>query len=262
LSTLPELTEDERVALTTVTRQRAEALHALDRQIGLMVDDLRATGQLERTVIAFTSDNGYYLGEHRKRQGKIELHEPSLRVPFLIAGPDISQGRRYDPITTVDLAPTFAALAGIAPVPGADGVDMTPVIAGGDRGWNRPVVTEGVMGEYPRLSGREGFGSALNTRGIRLGRWKLIEYSTGESELYDLGADPLELENLAGEPAYTQVLAELRELWLGYEDCAGAECAAALPEKWRTSVERTRVITDNEARQVAAYFGATTPSPR
>ena len=72
-----------------------------------------------------------------------------------------------------------------------------------------------------------------------------------------------ELENLAGQPAYERVLAELRELWLAYEDCARKACSKRIPEKWRTSAERTRAITDHEADQVEAYYGgATTPSPR
>lgn len=257
LRELPELTEEERAALTAVTRQRAEALFVLDKQIGEMLATLRESGQDERTVIAFTSDNGYYLGEHRKRQGKIQLHEPSLRVPLLIAGPGVPRGTRYDPITTVDLAPTIAALAGIDPMPSADGIDLTPVIEGGDRGWNRPVVTEGILGDYPGSTSRDGFETALNTRGIRLGRWKLTEYSTGESELYDLGSDPLELENLASDPEFADVLAGIRALWLRYRDCAQESCSAALPEKWRTSPERTRVISDHEARSVAAYYGTT-----
>lgn len=254
---LPELTDAEKDAVTVLSRERAEALFVLDKQIGATLQTLRRTGQYDRTVLAFTSDNGYYLGEHRKRQGKIELHEPSLRVPFLISGPGIGHGRRFDPITTVDLAPTFAALAGIGPMPGADGVDLTRVITHGDRGWIRPVVTEGMMNEYPTpAEGDEhGFDSALNTGGLRLGRWKLTEYSTGESELYDLATDPLELENLAGDPAFAAVLAQMQELWFRYKGCAGAACSAALPPKWRTSVARTRAITTDEARQVRAYYG-------
>ena len=95
-----------------MTRQRAESLLVLDVQIGRTISRLSASGQLANTVIVFTSDNGYYLGEHRKRQGKINLHEPSLRVPLIIAGPGVPAGRRYDPVTTVDLAPTLAAYAG------------------------------------------------------------------------------------------------------------------------------------------------------
>ena len=89
LRKLPELTLAERDAETEVTRQRAESLFVLDVQIGRTLSRLSASGQLANTVVMFTSDNGYYLGEHRKRQGKINLHEPSLRVPLVVAGPGI-----------------------------------------------------------------------------------------------------------------------------------------------------------------------------
>lgn len=250
-----ELSDADKAAVTETSRQRAEALFVLDKEIGQTLETLRRTGQYERTVLAFTSDNGYYLGEHRKRQGKIEAHEPSLRVPLVISGPGIPHGRRYDPITTVDIAPTVAALAGIDPMPEADGIDMTPVLTAGDQGWNRPVVTEGRMGNYPTTDFHAGFNSQLNTRGIRLGRWKLTEYSTDETELYDLQRDPLELENLAKDPAHAEVLAGMRELWLRYKDCAGAACSAELPEDMRTSVAETKEIADGEAARVAEYYG-------
>ena len=126
----------------------------------------------------FTSDNGYYLGEHLKRTGKVNLHEPSLRVPLLVVGPGVPHGRRYDPVTTVDLAPTFAAYAGTT-MQGADGTSLLPTISGGDQGWSRAVVTEGMMG-FGRYAERFGLGrSPLDTRGLRLGRWKLTRYSTG-----------------------------------------------------------------------------------
>ena len=112
LRKLPELTPAEKVAETEMTRQRAESLYALDVQVRRTIAHLRRIGQLRHTIIVFTSDNGYYLGEHRKRTGKINLHEPSLRVPLVIAGPGVPHGRRYDPVTTVDLAPTLAAYAG------------------------------------------------------------------------------------------------------------------------------------------------------
>ena len=64
-----------------MTRQRAESLFVLDVQIGRTISGSARAASSPNTVIMFTSDNGYYLGEHRKRQGKINLHEPSLRVP-------------------------------------------------------------------------------------------------------------------------------------------------------------------------------------
>ena len=219
LRKLPELTAAEKSAETEITRQRAESLYALDVQIRRTLAHLRRLGQLKRTVVMFTSDNGYYLGEHRKRSGKINLHEPSLRVPLVIAGPGVPRGRRYDPITTIDLAPTLASYAGTT-MAGTDGTSLLPTIRGGDQGWSRAVVTEGMMGfgrygeEYQL--GRE----PLDTRGLRLGRWKLTRYSTGEAELYDLLTDPLELKNLNRVPRYAGTL---RRCWT----CTTATTTAA-----------------------------------
>ena len=145
LRKLPELTSAEKAAETEVTRQRAESLYALDVQVRRTIAHLRRLGQLKRTVIVFTSDNGYYLGEHRKRTGKVNLHEPSLRVPLLVAGPGVPHGRRYDPVTTIDMAPTLAAYAGTT-MAGRDGTSLLPLISGDDRGWSRAVVTEAMMG--------------------------------------------------------------------------------------------------------------------
>jgi len=254
LRKLPELTAQERAAETEVTRQRAESLFALDVQIGQTISELSRSGQLANTVIMFTSDNGYYLGEHRKRQGKVNLHEPSLRVPLVIAGPGVPVGRRYDPVSTVDLAPTLAAYAGTR-MPAVDGVSLQRLIANGDSGWNRPVVTEGRM-PVGRYATRHRLGpSPLNTRGLRLGRWKFTRYSTGESELYDLKRDPLELTNLRRDPRYAGVLADLMALYRKYADCRGSSCLDDLPRNYEVSAAESRRITARQKRATRAYFG-------
>jgi N-acetylglucosamine-6-sulfatase len=254
LRKLPELTSTERAAETEVTRQRAESLLVLDVQVGHTLSRLSQSGQLRNTVVMFTSDNGYYLGEHRKRQGKINLHEPSLRVPLIIAGPGVPTGRRYDPVSTVDMAPTLAAYGGTR-MPGADGIDLTRLIAKGDHGWDRAVVTEGVMpeGRYAQLH-RIG-PTPLNTRGLRLGRWKITRYSTGEIELYDLKKDPLELRNLSRVPKYAAVLADLKQLYNQYSDCRGDQCRVELPMSWRLTPDQERRLTDDEIRETNRYFG-------
>jgi N-acetylglucosamine-6-sulfatase len=254
LRKLPELTRAERAAETAVTRQRAESLFVLDRQIGTTLDELTRSGQLANTVVMFTSDNGYYLGEHRKRQGKINLHEPSLRVPLIIAEPDGPHGRRFDPVSTVDLAPTLAAYAGVR-MPGADGVDLTRLVRNGDRGWDRPVVTEGMMAEGLYAARHRLGPSPLNTRGLRLGRWKITRYSTGEVELYDLAKDPLELQNLSRVPKYAGVLGDLKDLYQRYSDCTGTACSAKLPKKYRLTPDESRRITRDQQRVTRAYFG-------
>ena len=249
-----ELTAEERAAETEVTRQRAESLFVLDIQVGRTISRLSRSGQLANTVIVFTSDNGYYLGEHRKRQGKINLHEPSLRVPLLMVGPGVPRGRRYDPVTTVDLAPTLAAYAGLR-MPRADGLDLTSLITDGDVGWNRPVVTEGMMPEGLYAERHRMGPSPLNTRGLRLGRWKITRYATGETELYDLASDPLELRNLSRVPRYAETLAELRDLLARYRSCAARECTAALPAKFQVSAQESRRITEEQRAVTNRYFG-------
>jgi N-acetylglucosamine-6-sulfatase len=235
-----------------VTRQRAESLFVLDRQIGSTISELSRTGQLDNTVIMFTSDNGYYLGEHRKRQGKVNLHEPSLRVPLIVAGAGVPRGKRFDPVSTVDLAPTLAAYAGVD-MP-ADGRALNRLIAEGDVGWDRPVVTEGMMTEG-RYTERHRLGpSPLNTRGLRLGRWKVTRYSTGETELYDLANDPLELRNLSRVPAQAGLVADLKDLYRLYSDCRGAACTAPLPPRFRVGPEESRRITQAQKRATRIYF--------
>jgi N-acetylglucosamine-6-sulfatase len=253
LKKLPELTSAEKAAEPEVTRQRAEALYALDVQIRNTITHLRKTGQLRHTIIVFTSDNGYYLGEHRKREGKVNLHEPSLRVPLLVAGPGVPHGRRYDPVTTIDLAPTFASYAGTT-MSGTDGTSFLPLISGGDQGWRRPVVTEGMMG-FGRYDDQYQLGrSPLDTRGLRLGRWKLMRYSTGEQELYDLWKDPLELQNLARTPADATVLHEMRGLFDEYWNCHGDGCRAPLPARFQVSPAEEKRITDHQVAVTNAYF--------
>jgi N-acetylglucosamine-6-sulfatase len=254
LRKVPDLTAVERQAETEVTRQRAESLYALDVQVRRTIAHLRRLGQLDSTVIVFTSDNGYYLGEHRKRTGKINLHEPSLRVPLLVAGPGVPHGRRYDPVTTVDLAPTFAAYAGTT-MKGADGTSVLPLIEDGDRGWSRAVVTEGMMG-FGRYADEYALGrTPLDTRGLRLGRWKLTRYSTGEAELYDLKTDPLELNNLNRDPAYASTLRAMKDLYTRYHDCRGDGCRAALPARWRLTAAESRRLTVHQQRATNRYFG-------
>jgi arylsulfatase A-like enzyme len=256
LRNVPEMLPLERQELTEVSRQRAESIYVLDRQVGRTIAKLKASGQYDNTIIVFTSDNGYFLGEHRKRQGKILPHEPSLRVPFLIAGPGIRHGIRYDPITTIDLAPTFSSYAGLKPMPQTDGTSLVPLIERGDRGWTRPVVTEGMMGDkgYGHLFTQPGFDNALNTRGIRTARYKYVKYSTGEVELYDLKTDPLELESRQNDPAYDGIRRKLDALWTQYYDCKGSSCSKPMPQEFRATVKQEKAITDHETQRTRQYY--------
>lgn len=253
LRTLPEFTDAERDALTAVTRQRAEALEVLDRDVSTMLTTLRKDGSLDHTVVVLTSDNGYYLGEHGKRQGKINLHEPSVRVPFLVAGPGVPHGVRYDPVTTMDLAATVAAWAGVV-LTLPDGVDLTPTIRRGDLGWRHPVVLEGLMPEreYQAALASPEWTERLNTVGIRLGRWKYVRYATGEYELYDLLRDPLELSSINDKPGLRQ---KLDQVWHSAVHCKAEACRADLPPGLQLSPVANEELTLRQQRETAAYYG-------
>ena len=250
----PPLSALEKRAERDVTRQRAEALYVLDVQIGHTLTTLRRSGQASRTIVVLTSDNGYYLGEHRKRIGKTTLHEPSIRVPLLVAGPGIPHGVRYDPATVEDLAVTVAGWAGTSLVR-ADGHSLQGTIAHGDRGWTRPVVLEGLITTSAYSTGTAGRAlmRGLDTSGIRTGRYALIRYSTGETEVYDLSRDPLELHSLSG-PRSEDLRRLLTRTWRQYAACAGAQCRATLPAELRTATTQNRWIADHQSQETHRYY--------
>jgi arylsulfatase A-like enzyme len=247
---LPELVGVERRSLVEVQRQRAEALFAWDRQFGRIMQKLKETGQYDDTVIVFTSDNGYFMGEHRQRSGKIKPYEPSLRVPLVVAGPGIPHGVRDAPITTIDLTATILDLASAA-LPDVDGTSAVATFAA-DRPWTVPVVTEGLQ-PLPHDVG--GFPDGLTEIGLRTGRYAYFRYSTGEGELYDLKRDPLQLRSRYDDPAYASVRRDLTKLWRQYRACATDACRAPLPAEYQVSVAELADLAARASQARADYYG-------
>jgi arylsulfatase A-like enzyme len=232
---LPELNRAERRALTNVTRQRAEAVYVLDRQVGRLVATLKKTGEWNNTVLMFTSDNGYFLGEHRKRQGKIKAHEPSLRVPFLVTGPGMRVAqKRYDPISTVDITATIVDLAGARPPRIPDGTSRVSTMRYGDQGWSVPVVTEAYR-STPAKRTAAGFDDPRSSIGLRTPRYSFSIYQNGEGELYDLVSDPAEMQNRYNDPAYRGVRSDLTTQWWRFKDCIGDACRRDLPSGFQAT---------------------------
>ncbi|QIK66650.1 sulfatase [Nocardioides sp. HDW12B] len=238
LAVRPPLNDAERAAMLEETRQRAEALWVVDQQVERTIETLRATGELDRTLVVFTSDNGFYLGEQRFRHGKVFPHEPSIRVPLLMRGPGIPAGAiRRDPVMSMDLAPTFAAAAGVVPPATVDGQSVLSVARNGDVGWQRGVLTEsrpeGSIVRDTDEAGRPlGGGGTADIRyaiGVRTAHFLYVDLATGEEELYDLRTDPEQYVNLAGRPEYAATQALLREVLSRLRACDGAECRQPLP---------------------------------
>ncbi|CAA9353429.1 MAG: hypothetical protein AVDCRST_MAG34-1913 [uncultured Nocardioidaceae bacterium] len=241
LRSRPPLSQEELLASRAVARQRAESLFLVDKQVKRTVDVLRETGTLRNTLVVLTSDNGYFLGEQRIRQGKTFPHEPALRVPLLMRGPGIPAGvRRTDPFTSIDLAPTIADLAGVTPSSPVDGVSMLGVARYGDRGWTRAVLTEtGPLFGVVRETGESGRprepGEPADLRyaiGIRTQRWLYVDYATGEEELYNLVRDPQQYRNVVAAARHADTVELLRRELQRMRACDGLQCrmpmAAAL----------------------------------
>jgi len=240
-----ELDDAERASVLEAARQRAEALFALDRALGRVFDRLRDSGELDRTILVFTTDNGYLLGEHRWREGKVVGYEPSYRIPMLMAGPGVpANENRYSPISMIDLTSTILDWAD-ARLADTDGRSVVADVAA-DRGWTTPIGYEALLAGVHRSAGVPGFPDARTSIGIRTARYAYLRYINGQVELFDLARDPLELESVAGDPAYANVRRELWRLWNGLQelprrrlpppaaarpaDLAGAHLRAAGPD--------------------------------
>lgn len=247
----PELGAEERAGVLESARQRAEALLVLDQEVATTLARLWRTPRGRAAYVVLTSDNGYYLGEHRQPQGKGTLLEPSLRVPLLVAGPGVPVGVRHDPVTTIDLAPTILGWTG-GRLPGLDGVDLAPTITDGDQGWTRPVLTEGRM-RFALPS--DGTDPGLTMHGLRLGGWSLTRYATGEVELYDMADDPLQLRNVADDPAYAAERRRLLGVLADLQDCRGTACTRPLPDDLALGPARTRAVTLAQQRATEEYYG-------
>lgn len=201
-------------------RERQASLLAVDAGVARLVRALRAADELERTVIVFTSDNGFLSGEHRVRAGKVAPYEPAIRVPLLIRGPGVPAGeRRSRLVWNGDLAPTILAAAGARPPWEMDGRSLWPLLRGRPGPGRRAVLLEGPPA--PWSNGRPRF------TGLRTERYAYIEHAGGEVELYDLAEDPFELENRAGRPEAADVQTALARRLEALRYCAGRACRAA-----------------------------------
>ncbi len=180
----------------------------VDTVVGRIREQLEKMGAADSTVILFTSDNGFYLGEHGLA-GKWFMHEESIRVPLVVYDPRLERSRRgtrrSEMTLNIDLAPTILSLAGAA-APPMQGRDLTPLIGGRSVKWRTEWFYEHLFAHawIPR------------TEGVRTTEWKYTRYLDTQplfEELYELRNDPLEERNLAREGGRPDQLAYFRERW-------------------------------------------------
>lgn len=194
----PRLTPYTVNRLDNLRRRMYQTLLAVDEAVAGLVDALQDTGRLEDTMFVFMSDNGFFLGEHR-RVGKLAPYEEAVHVPLVVRYDPLITAPRTDPslVMNIDLAPTFAALAGVA-APGAEGTSMLGLLGDPATPWRSDTLIEHLGSNPPSFCA------------VRSQTWKYVQYRTGEEELYDLVNDPYELTNVVASPANAAVLAGFR----------------------------------------------------
>jgi arylsulfatase A-like enzyme len=175
----------------------------VDDSVQAIIDLLDQKGELDNTIIFYVSDTGYSWGAHR-RTGRDCPHEECIQIPFLVFFPEAANrggSAPYvidRPVENLDITATIVEVTGITPRRPQDGNSLLPLLEAADpttADWDDVVLLE-------------------NRRipvyfGIRTPSWTYVEYATGERELYDLVADPYQLQNLAKDPAYATIRLDL-----------------------------------------------------
>lgn len=198
-------------------RDYLRCIKSIDDQVGRLIDYLEQEGLLDNTLIVYTSDQGFYMGEHGWFDKRF-MYEESFRTPLIIRYPGmIKSGMQSDALVqNIDYAPTFLSLAGINKPSEMSGTSLEPVFLSNglkpDK-WRNSLYYH--YYDYPAIH------SVRRHDGVRTDRYKLIHfYGKGEmkddkdidcNELYDLQEDPNELNNLYGRPDYEKVTADLQK---------------------------------------------------
>lgn len=214
------LAPQDSAELDQIRIDQLEMLQAVDEAIGGnptygivgIMEHLRTLGVADDTIVVYLADNGWYWGEHRLR-AKNNPYEEAIRAPMFVRYPKLAPLGRSDErfALNIDLAPTFAELAGVGVPIAHDGESLVRLLDGTAPAWRDDFLAEGWPGSHPWALVREA-------------QWKYTELPVApgspdgafERELYDLASDPYELENVAGDPTHAtriaQMAARLREL--------------------------------------------------
>ena len=247
----------------------------------MIYDTLGSLHRLRNTYIIFTSDNGFFYGEHRLTGGKFLAYEPSTHLPLLMRGPGIKPGSETGELAAnIDIAPTILELAGRQTRPLRRRPLALPLRprhdaahAGGrscsspsskpatskrtatarrrpPRG-SRPAVPAG----GPSINSRPAKAHASikappkNYRGIRLGPYKYIEWPNGEKELYNLTKDPYELNNIVRKPNFFPIRNYLQQELDRLEECRARACREVAGKLPLTRKEQLRLKRQQEKEQ-------------
>ena len=197
-------------------RDYLKTLKSLDDNVGRLLDYLEESGLAENTLVVYTSDQGFYMGEHGWFDKRF-MYEESYRTPLVMRLPGGARGDIDEMVQNIDYAPTFLELAGADVPEDIQGESLLPLLRGEHPAdWRTSLYYH--FYEYPAEH------MVKRHYGVSTDRWKLIHFynDIDHWELFDLQADPHELHNLYGDPAYAEpqqeMLEELVRLQKQYDD--------------------------------------------
>jgi N-acetylglucosamine-6-sulfatase len=239
-------------------RLKEEQLLSADEAIGRLIQTLKDKGILNNTYIIFTSDQGFFRGEHRIIAGKYLPYDPSSRVPLLIRGPGIPQGQTSNELVWFgDITQAILQLATGSQNPALDGRSLLPFAENPSLRTTRPVLLEAYTGAGAQeasvneggarsaaakvgIAGRKGITGldddpqAVKSqedanhspayKSIRTARYEYTIYANGQSELYDMQRDPAQMNSVVNNPRYRLVKRWLMSNLIPLSTCAGATC--------------------------------------
>lgn len=194
-------------------RDYMKTLKSVDDNVGRVLDYLEREGLLENTLVVYTSDQGFYMGEHGWFDKRF-MYEESMHTPLVMrlpAGYD-RRGDVTEMVQNIDYAPTFLEMAGAPVPPDIQGMSLAPLLRGESPEWRDALYYH--FYEYPAEH------MVKRHYGIRTDRYKLIHfYNDIDSwELFDLEQDPMEMHNIYGEPGTESITAELKSRLLKLQE--------------------------------------------
>ncbi len=198
----------------------------LDAEVGRLLDGLEALGEADNTIVIFVSDHGDMIGEHG-RFYKGVMYEGAARVPFLVRWPGVGRARQEASLVMhADLAPTILRAAGAAVPSNLPGRDLRPLLEDKGRWTERAIYSEYFAAPASHLMLRRGAFKLFGT--APYGQWPDLEY-----HLFDVEADPWELEDLAGIPDCSRELNDMKDellaIWRGQRRFLPAELPPVMP---------------------------------
>jgi arylsulfatase A-like enzyme len=204
----PEAVKD----FSAMVRAYWATLLSVDDSVGRLYELLRQRGELDNTIIVYTSDHGILNGEHGMID-KRTMHDPSIRIPLLVRYPGLTPPDApkvvEQQVLTIDVAPSLLELCGAPPLEDIQGRSWVNLVRHGDPGWR--------TSWFYHYNYEKQFPYTPNIRGVRTDSWKYVHYPHGDggpdrhlAELYNIEFDRDERYNLIGNPKYAGVVQELQ----------------------------------------------------